>query len=226
MGVVYQAEDIRLGRRVAMKFLPGEVIIDRVAFDRLQREARAASALDHPNICSIYELDEHAGQPFIVMQLLEGQTLRAWIEGVPKKNYRSRLGATLDLRFRWQTGWRRPIKRASFIETSSLRMYLSPARGRQDSGFRSGQSARRTHGGRIVSRDHGRPTRPRSAVEGAGLHLTLTGSTMGTASYMSPEQVRGEKLDARTDLFSLGLVLYEMVTGQKAFAGETGASNS
>src|SRR5580658_2005252 len=104
MGVVYEAEDIKLGRRVAMKFLPGEVTSDRTAFERMQREARAASALDHPNICSIYELGEHEGQPFIVMQLLEGQTLREWIAGAPKLAVQARFNQTLDLAIQMANG--------------------------------------------------------------------------------------------------------------------------
>jgi serine/threonine protein kinase len=221
MGVVYQAEDIRLGRRVAMKFLPSEVVLDRVAFDRLQREARAASALDHPNICSIYELDEHAGRPFIVMQLLEGQTLRAWIDAGSKGDLRSRLGAMLNLAVEMADALEaahqkgiihRDIKPANvFVTPRGHAKILDFGLAKVLEGNPSAESSAET------------TVTDRSAlpVEGAGLLLTLTGSTMGTASYMSPEQVRGDKLDARTDLFSLGLVLYEMVTGQKAFGGET-----
>jgi serine/threonine protein kinase/Tfp pilus assembly protein PilF len=228
MGVVYQAEDIRLGRRVAMKFLPGEVALDRMAFERLQREARAASALDHPNICSIYELDEHAGQPFIVMQLLEGQTLRTWIDAAAKEDSTSRLGATIDLAIQMADGLEaahqkgiihRDIKPANVFITArghakildfGLAKVLEENAAAESSPEAPAETAATDRSGPPVDR--------------SGLQLTMTGTTMGTASYMSPEQVRGDKLDARTDLFSFGLVLYEMVTGQKAFAGDTRAA--
>ena len=224
MGVVYQAQDIRLGRQVALKFLPGEVALDREAFERLQREARTASALDHPNICSIYELDEHAGRPFIVMQLLEGQTLRAWIDAGSKEDLKTRLGATLSLAIQiadaleaaHQKGIiHRDIKPANiFITPRGHAKILDFGLAKMLEGKAAAESPAATTP----------PESPALSVDRSGLHLTLTGTTMGTASYMSPEQVRGEKLDARTDLFSLGLVLYEMVTGQKAFAGDTFAA--
>src|ERR1017187_3248958 len=150
MGVVYEAEDIKLGRRVAMKFLPGEVAADRVPFERLQLEARAASALDHSNICSIYELGEHDGQPFIVMQLLEGQTLRDWIDGISQLDKGSRLERTLNP----------AIQMANGLE---------------------GQAP--TEMPRETINESAAPS-----ADGAGLHLTRTGSMMGTAFYMSPEQ--------------------------------------
>ncbi|HVO60996.1 MAG TPA: serine/threonine-protein kinase [Terriglobales bacterium] len=221
MGIVYQAEDVKLGRRVAMKFLPGEVASDRVAFERLQREARAASALDHPNICSIHELGEHAGQPFIVMQLLEGQTLRLWIEAESREDQRSRIGRTLDLAIQIANGLQaahqkgivhRDIKPANvFVTTRGDAKILDFGLAKV---LKDPPTPEVTAGTAAAA--------PAPAADPAQLHLTLTGTTMGTASYMSPEQVRGEKLDARTDLFSLGLVIYEMVTGQKAFAGDTG----
>ena len=223
MGVVYEAEDIKLGRRVAMKFLPGEVAADRVAFERLQREARATSALDHSNICSIYELGEHDGQPFIVMQLLEGQTLRDWIDCIPQLDKGSRLERTLNLAIQMANGLEaahqkgiihRDIKPANIFITKRGEAKIL------DFGLAKvleGQAATEMPGETI-----NKIAAP--SADGAGMHLTRTGTTMGTAYYMSPEQVRGERVDVRTDLFSLGLVIYEMATGRRAFAGETRAA--
>jgi len=221
MGVVYQAEDIKLGRKVALKFLPSELASNHDAFERLQREARAASALDHPNICSIYELGEHEGQPFIAMQLLEGQTLREWIENASKQDPRMRLNRALDFSIQVADGLEaahqknvihRDIKPANiFITTRGNAKIL-------DFGLA------KLLGENAVPELLGDTTVNAAAADPAKLQLTRTGTTMGTAHYMSPEQVRGEKLDGRTDLFSLGLVLYEMVAGQRAFAGDTGAA--
>ena len=221
MGVVYLAEDVLLGRRVALKFLPGELASDRLAFDRMQREARAASALDHPNICSIYELGEHQGRPFIVMQLLEGQTLRDWIEttSTPIQDPTARLLNAVDFAIEVADGLRaahqkgiihRDIKPANIFITN-----------RGDAKILDFGLAKLLEETSTTEALTGTEVNPDVADHGK-LHLTRTGTTMGTAYYMSPEQVRGEKLDTRTDLFSLGLVLYEMVTGQRAFAGETG----
>ncbi|MFZ0731468.1 MAG: protein kinase [Candidatus Sulfotelmatobacter sp.] len=221
MGVIYEAEDIKLGRRVAMKFLPGEVASDRVAFERLQQEARAASALDHPNICSIYELGEHQGQPFIVMQLLEGQTLREWIEGAPTQDTRSRLGQTLDLAIQMADGLEAAHQKGIIHRDIKPANVFITARGEAkilDFGLaKVVEDATPTVLGETTVTETAM-----AAANPGKLHLTRTGTTMGTAFYMSPEQVRAENLDSRTDLFSLGLVLYEMVTGQRAFAGETG----
>ena len=220
MGVVYEAEDIKLGRRVAMKFLPGEVASDRTAYERMQREARSASALDHPNICSIYELGEHDGQPFIVMQLLEGETLREWIERTSKVNKRSQLNGAMDLAIQITRGLEaahqkniihRDIKPENIFVTVrgevkildfGLAKVMEPQKEPDIQSDLTADNA--TH------------------VDG-DLTLTRTGAKMGTAFYMSPEQIRGEKLDARSDIFSLGLVLFEMVTGRRAFRGSTGA---
>jgi eukaryotic-like serine/threonine-protein kinase len=222
MGIVYEAEDIKLGRRVAMKFLPGEVTSDRVAFERLQREARAASALDHSNICPVHELGEYEGQPFIVMQLLEGQTLRDWIGDISKGGDPSRFTQTLDLAVQIAKGLEaahqkgiihRDIKPANvFVTRRGDAKILDFGLAKMLEDYVTPQLTSETI---VADAAEFSPARP-------NLHLTRTGTTMGTAYYMSPEQVRGEKLDWRTDLFSLGLVLYEMVTGQKAFAGDTG----
>jgi eukaryotic-like serine/threonine-protein kinase len=224
MGVIYQAEDIKLERRVAMKFLPGEVASDRVAFERLQREARAASALDHPNICSIYELGEHEGQPFIVMQLLEGQTLREWIESAPRLDMRARLRQTMDLAIQMANGLEAAHQKGIIHRDIKPANIFITARGEAkilDFGLAKVLEDHKTQ--EVLGETAVAETATAAAAPGK-LHLTRTGTTMGTAYYMSPEQVRGEKLDARTDLFSLGLVLYEMATGRRAFAGETGAA--
>ena len=215
MGVVYRAEDLKLGRPVAIKFLPSELASDPVAFERLQREARSASSLDHPNICSIYELGEHESQPFIVMQLLEGQTLRDWIQNSAQENPALRMDQLLDLGIQVANGLKaahakgiihRDIKPANIFVTNTgqakvldfgVAKFLTEAtpEGAGDAPVKDGAAANPT--------------------------LTRTGASVGTPSYLSPEQARGEALDARTDLFSLGLVLYEMATGQRAFAGNT-----
>src|SRR5277367_1708296 len=221
MGIVYRAEDIKLGRGVALKFLPGDLPSDRIAFERLQREARATSALDHPNICPIYELGEHNEQPFIAMQLLEGETLREWILNAPKLDTKLRLNRALDFGIQIADGLaaahqsaiiHRDIKPANvFITTRGNAKILDFGLAKVVEEIHAAEpsiNATVTHVAAV-------------AGDPAKLHLTRTGATFGTAYYMSPEQVRGEKLDARTDLFSLGVVLYEMVTGQRAFSGET-----
>jgi serine/threonine protein kinase/Tol biopolymer transport system component len=213
MGVVYKAEDLKLGRGVAVKFLPSELASDPVAFERLQREARAASALDHPNICSIYELSEYKGQPFIVMQLLEGQTVREWIESASPENLGLRLDRLVDLGIQIADGLEvahqkgiihRDIKPANIFVTAT------------------GQAKILDFGVAKFLAETPPERREEPFVSGVGTNtdLTRTGASVGTPSYQSPEQVRGEALDPRTDLFSLGLVLYEMATGQRAFAGD------
>src|SRR5580658_2023738 len=221
MGVVYEAEDTKLRRRVAMKFLPGEVASDRTAFDRMQREARSASALDHPNICSVYELGEHEGQPFIVMQLLEGETLRQWIERSSKMDSHSRLKGAIDLALQITRG----LEAAH--QKNIIHRDIKP-----DNIFVTvrGEAKILDFGLAKVMEDQKEPdlqshlTGDTVAPGERNLTLTRTGAKMGTAFYMSPEQIRGEKLDARSDLFSLGLVLFEMVTGRRPFRGSTGAA--
>ena len=224
MGLVYKAEDLKLGRRVALKFLPEELTSDPVALERFEREARAASALNHPNICTIHAIEEYEGQPFIAMELLEGQTLRELISStasslpISDKNAPLQLDNLLDIAIQVSSGLdaahrkgivHRDIKPANvFVTIQGQAKILDFGLAKlQDSDTPESKS---TAAGQQLP-----------AEWNPSLTLTRTGVAIGTAGYMSPEQVRGEKLDARTDLFSFGMVLYEMATGRKAFTGET-----
>jgi serine/threonine protein kinase len=225
MGLVYKAEDLKLGRSVALKFLPEEFGSDPKALERFEREARAASALDHPNICAIYEFGEHEGQPFLVMPLLDGKTLRDHIAASAPLPTRTLLDIAIQiaggLDAAHQTGIiHRDIKPANiFITDHGVAKIL-------DFGLAKQLAAETIVGATEgVERGDGESlTTSRQIPAAAASHdlfLSRTGVAMGTAGYMSPEQVRGEKLDVRTDLFSFGLVLYEMAAGLQPFTGNT-----
>src|SRR6201998_3318299 len=219
MGMVFKAEDLKLGRLVALKFLPEEFAGDAVALKRFEREAQTASALNHPNICTIYEIEEHEGQPFIAMELLQGDNLRDHLSASKQKPLPlpELLGISAQICDGLQAAHdkgiiHRDIKPANIFLCKSgtvkiLDFGLAKLAG-SELGLEKAEPVSTTECAI-------------SSIESLSKALTRTGTTAGTAGYMSPEQVRHEELDIRSDLFSFGLVVYEMACGRRAFTGQT-----
>lgn len=226
MGLVYEAEDLKLTRPVALKFLPVEVAKDPMTLQRFEREARTASSLNHPNICTIYQVEEHENQPFIVMELLEGKNLRALIaESLPSQDGKKvslPLQQLLDMAVQIAEGLdaahqkgiiHRDIKPANIFVTPRGQVKIldfglaKVAESKSDSGSDPEKSVK--------------DPLSRTATVSGNAQISNPGSALGTIAYMSPEQARGEPLDSRTDLFSFGIVLYEMTTGKHPFGGAT-----